>query len=68
MLRQAALAIVSLLAASGLAAAQQKVMLETTADVGVSSVRGYTLESNSTGPSTPIRQNQNWRALRPRPC
>jgi hypothetical protein len=59
-IRQVTLAIVSVLVASGVAAAQQKVMLDVTADVGVSSVRGYMLESNSTGPSAPIRQNQNW--------
>ena len=60
MLRQAALAIVSVLAASGVVAAEQNVMLKATADAGVSSVRGRMLETNGGSPSSPIRQNQNW--------
>ncbi len=54
------LAVAVVLVASTVASAQQKVMLKATADVGVSSVRGHFLDSNSTGPSNPIRQNQNW--------
>lgn len=45
------------------AVAQQKVILPATADCGVSSVRGHQLDSNDTGPSSAIRQNQNWRGF-----
>ena len=60
MIRTLAVAVVVLLAAITPTIAQQKVMLKATADVGVSSVRGHFLDSNDTGPSCPIRQNQNW--------
>ena len=40
--------------------ARQKVILDVTADSGISSVSGHRLESNGGGPSTPLRQNQNW--------
>jgi hypothetical protein len=59
-LRQVAVAIVAVFSAAGIAAAEQTAMLDATADVGISSVRGRWLESNGAGPSTPIRQTQNW--------
>ncbi len=57
---QLRLAVAAVLSACSLASTQQKVMLKVTADAGVFSVRGHFLDSNSTAPSNPIRQNQNW--------
>lgn len=41
-------------------AAEQTARLNVTADVGLSSVAGKQRASNGAGPTTPIRQNQNW--------
>lgn len=61
MLRQViVVAIVAVFGAASVAAAEQTAMLDATADVGITSVRGRWLESNGGGPSTPIRQTQNW--------
>lgn len=60
MVRTLAVAVIVFLAASSLVTAQQKVMLDAVADVGVSSVRGHSLDSYAEAPSVPIRQNQNW--------
>ena len=46
---------------AGVATGQpQRVVLPVTADVGITSVRGKQRMSNALGPSTEIRQNQNW--------
>ena len=41
-------------------AEERRAELPVTADVGLTSVRGKQRFSNGAGPSSPIRQNQNW--------
>ena len=48
------------LAAGAASASEMTARLNVTADVGLSSVVGKLRASNGAGPTTPIRQNQNW--------
>ena len=60
------LATTVLLCTAGAMAAEKTATLRVTADVGISSYAGKTLTSNGTGPTTPIRQNQNWQGFEAR--
>ena len=50
----------------GAPAAERAATLPVTADVGICSYAGKMLTSNGTGPTTPIRQNQNWEGFEAR--
>ena len=53
-------ATMAVLISAAAPAAERSATLPATAAVGISSYVGKTLTSNGGGPSTPIRQNQNW--------